>query len=117
MKKRIYEILAEPAPSDQTSRRFDIFILSLIGLNCLAFALETIPSMEAKFAFYFYYIELVSVSIFTVEYIGRLWTCTLDPRFSKQVRGRLEFAVTPFAIIDLIAILPFYLPFFGFDLR
>jgi voltage-gated potassium channel len=55
--------------------------------------------------------------IFTVEYILRLWTCTINIRFKKPVIGRLGFAATPMSIIDLMAILPFYMPMLIFDLR
>jgi voltage-gated potassium channel len=58
------------------------------------------------------------VVIFTVEYILRLWICTMGEGFSGSVRGRLKYALTPMALIDLIAIAPFYLPLlFRFDLR
>ena len=59
----------------------------------------------------FYYFELVSVAIFSVEYILRLWSCTASEKFSRPLLGRLRYAVTPLALIDLIAIAPFYLPF------
>lgn len=64
------------------------------------------------------YFEVFSVAVFTVEYLARLWVCTLDPRYGGAVRGRLRYARTPLAVIDLLAILPFYLPFFvAMDLR
>jgi voltage-gated potassium channel len=45
-----------------------------------------------------------------IEYPLRMWTCTIDNRFRSPIKGRIQFAVTPFALVDLIAILPFYLP-------
>lgn len=50
--------------------------------------------------------------MFTAEYVLRLWSCTADPRFAQPVRGRLRYAVTPLALVDLVAIVPFYLPWF-----
>ena len=61
--------------------------------------------------------EWFSVAIFTIEYLLRLWTCTIDPRFADPVTGRFRFALRPMSIIDLLAILPAYLPFLGVDLR
>lgn len=56
--------------------------------------------------------------VFTLEYLLRLWTCTVDTRFHGAIKGRIRFAATPFALVDLIAILPFYLPMFlPLDLR
>jgi hypothetical protein len=48
--------------------------------------------------------------IFTFEYLLRLWSCIADPRYTHPIWGRIRFALTPLALIDLIAILPFYLP-------
>ena len=55
--------------------------------------------------------------IFSVEYIARVWSCVERPKYNKAVTGRLRFVITPLAVIDLLAILPFYLPFTGIDLR
>ena len=58
------------------------------------------------------------MTVFTVEYVLRLWTCTMHREFSRVVVGRARFALTPLALVDLIAILPFYLPMIlPFDLR
>ena len=57
------------------------------------------------------------MAVFTVEYILRVWSCTVNPRFKDPVRGRLQFLVTPLALVDLMAVLPFYLPFLFPDLR
>jgi voltage-gated potassium channel len=62
--------------------------------------------------------DLCSVGIFSVEYVLRLWTCTRNPRFQGPLAGRLRYIVTPLAVIDLLAVLPFYLPLIlPFDLR
>ena len=40
----------------------------------------------------------------------RLWSVTADPRYAKPISGRLRFALTPMALVDLLAVLPFWLP-------
>jgi voltage-gated potassium channel len=57
------------------------------------------------------------VIVFTVEYLLRLWSCTADERFRHPVFGRLSWALTPMALIDLLVILPFWLPLVTGDLR
>lgn len=62
--------------------------------------------------------EIVSVIVFTVEYILRVWTAELLHPELTPLRARLKYIVSFMAIIDLLAILPFYLPFFiKIDLR
>ena len=61
--------------------------------------------------------EDFSLTLFTMEYIVRLWAITAEPRFAHPVWGRLRFFFTPLALIDLLAILPFFLPIFGVDMR
>ena len=117
MKKRVWEILDVAKPGDRASRAFDLFILSLIGLNVVALVLGTVRPVYEVAPALFNGFELFSVAVFTVEYLLRVWSCTASPRFSSPLRGRLRFAVTPLALIDLCAILPFYLPFLGIDLR
>jgi voltage-gated potassium channel len=54
--------------------------------------------------------EVLSVIVFTVEYLLRLWVAPLAPRFQGAVWGRVRYALTPLALVDLWAVLPFYLP-------
>ena len=57
-------------------------------------------------------IEVVSVAVFTVEYVLRVWACTIDPRYAHPITGRLRFMVSPIVLIDLLAIVPFYVGLF-----
>lgn len=94
-----------------------ISIICLIVLNVTAVVLETIWWINARFAHLFDAFEIFSVAVFTVEYILRVWSCTVDPRFSDPIRGRIRFMRTPLAVVDLLAFLPFYLPFVLLDMR
>lgn len=96
---------------------FDLFIFVLIILNAVAVILETVKSIEQNFGVYFYWFEVFSVAVFTIEYVLRVWACTSQEEYSGTFLGRLKFIFTPLAIIDLLAILPFYLAFTALDLR
>jgi len=115
---RVHEIMEMAREGDITSRLFDIFIMSLIALNLIAVVLESVPSIDAKYGHLLHNFDLISLYIFTMEYVMRIWGCTADPRYKHPVWGRLRYAVTPMAMIDLLAILPFFIPMIlAFDLR
>lgn len=117
IKKRVFEIL-EARTSDRVSRFFMIFILTLITLNVIAVILETVEGLSNQFSTLFTTFEIISVAIFTVEYVLRIWSCTVDEKYHGAIKGRIRFALTPMALIDLVAVLPFYLPFImRLDLR
>jgi voltage-gated potassium channel len=79
---------------------------------------ETVDGVSARWGGFFRVFNIFSVAVFTVEYLLRLWTCTVDERYSHPVTGRIRYAFSAFALIDLVAILPFYLPFVtNLDLR
>lgn len=118
IKRRIWEVVEVAAGDDRLSRIFDICIISLIFLNVIAVVLETVPEVRAQYEDQLYLFEVFSSLVFTAEYVLRLWTCTTDPRYQGAILGRLRYARTPMAIVDLMAVLPFYLPMFtNVDLR
>jgi voltage-gated potassium channel len=114
---RAHEILAVASNGDAASRLFDVFLLVLITLNLLAVIAESVQTLQSAYATWFRAFEVFSVGAFTLEYLLRIWSCVEDPRYQAALRGRARFAVTPLAVVDLIAILPFYLAFISVDLR
>lgn len=90
-------------------RILEFSILGLILLNVLAVVLESVPAYQKAFAQEFAWFEQVSLALFACEYLVRLWACVEDERFAHPLWGRLRYALTPMAIVDLMAFLPFYL--------
>lgn len=118
IKLRLYQILEKSQKDDLPSFIFDIFIFTLIILNIIFTMLETIEPIDRQFSRIFSYFEVVSVIIFTIEYILRVWTITCNKRYKRGLKGRIKYALSFIALVDLFAILPFYLPFIlTIDLR
>lgn len=123
-----YLVLAPSEPNNEaehrsiirSSRVIDSFLIGLIILNVLAVILESVPSIEARFATWFFWFELFSVAIFTVEYLVRIWAAVeaSDETRNKPWKARLRHALQPISLADLLAILPFYLgSLLNIDLR
>lgn len=120
LKKRIFDVIESPDPEDWRGRSFDDFMIVLIVFNITAVILETVESLASSYGTLFLYFEYFSITVFTVEYILRIWTANEidDERFQAPIKGRIRFAMMPLSLIDAIAILPFYLGMFvSVDLR
>lgn len=115
-RKRIHEILEVANPGDRVSRLVDLSILALILLNVTAMILASVESYDARFGSLFQQFELVSVMLFSAEYVLRIWSCVEDEEYCTPIGGRIRFALSPQVLIDLLAVLPFYLSL-GIDAR
>lgn len=110
IKKKVHRIMEPSDSAPLAGHIFTIFIMALIMLNVIAVILETVESYYNLHPRYFYAFNFFTVMVFTVEYILRVWSCTEDKRYKKPITGRIKFMLSPLALIDLIAIVPFYLP-------
>lgn len=118
VKARLYAILEKADEGDSVSKAVDVFLVTLIMLNVVVVIVETVQWVHASTAFELHVFEVFSVAVFTIEYLLRLWICTLNEKYSHPIKGRLAYATSAMALIDLVAIMPFYLPFIvTFDLR
>jgi len=84
----------------------DYFIQALIILSLITFSIETLPHTSEKTRNILNILELICVIIFSLEYIVRIIIA----------KKKVKFIFSFFGIIDLFAILPFYLST-GLDLR
>ena len=113
-------VLLEPAKeNDDLSKFVDIFLLVLIFLNVLMVILETVDDLFLHYYKLFRIFEYFSVFIFSLEYIGRIWSCVEDKDYTNNFRVRIKYLLSFPSLIDLIAITPSLLAFFfpSVDLR
>jgi voltage-gated potassium channel len=92
-------------------------LIVLIVLNVLAVMAESVASIRASYGGILTAFEVFSLVVFVTEYLLRVWSCPVEPRYRHPLTGRIRFALTPMALIDLLAVLPSLLVWTGVDLR
>lgn len=117
MRQYFYKLL-EKSDSGSLARLVSLLLMLLIMSNVVAVILASDGVIYTELQPFFDGFELFSIIIFSMEYLSRVWVCVEDPRYQSSVKGRLKYMVSPMAIVDLIAVLPFYLGmFFTIDTR
>lgn len=111
LRHRLYEILEHGPVGDQTGRVVSRLIVLLIVINLVAITLHTVPEFETSYAAWFLGIELLSLVVFTFEYGLRMWVAVEHALHSDGWKARLKYATSPIGVIDLFAVLPFWLAF------
>jgi voltage-gated potassium channel len=113
IRHKVYTIIEVGRGDDRASKIFDGIIICLIIANIAAFMAETVQDINARYGPYLRAFELFCVAVFTLEYLARLWTAVEVPFLSRMGpwQARMRFARRPYLIIDLLAVLPFYLSF------
>jgi len=109
LRRRAYQILEKAQPGDTLSRIFDLTILSLIALNVVALMLETVPTISQSWVRALEQLNVVTVIIFSIEYALRIWASAEAEGPGGAATKRLRYVFSLMALVDLAAILPFYL--------
>jgi voltage-gated potassium channel len=111
LRRRVYQVLEQGAVGDLLSVAVDRFLIALILLNLVAVALQSVPSYEARYALWFDFIEIFSLVVFSAEYGLRLWVAVEHgpDRHLSATRARLKYALSAAGLVDLAAVLPFWL--------
>lgn len=118
LRHRLYLILEPGSRSNRLSRVFDVVLVTIIVANVIAIILESFDQLYALYAPFFHWFEFASVMLFSFEYLLRLATADFQFPNAGPVRSRLRWIFSSAGLIDLIAILPFYVPLLiAFDLR
>ena len=116
LRKWLYSWLLDPNIEGNYQKFFDKWISILIVVNLFALVFEHVPGIFEPNAHLFHYFDIFSVVVFTLEYLLRLYMAPEDPDFAAKRNARTSYVFSPFAIIDLLAIAPFYLQYFGIPL-
>ncbi len=110
-KKRIFDIIQIGNRKDMPSTAFDIFIVVVILVNLFITIFDTFDE-SAPYTDILDRLELVTIIIFTVEYILRVWTAEYLYPKKDFWKAKLKFIFSFNGIVDLLTFFPYYLPFF-----
>jgi voltage-gated potassium channel len=108
-KKQVHVLLHPELGDSRWDKFINIFIITLIVLNVIAVMLETITEIHEKYLLFFDWFDRISVYIFTIEYVLRVWSSNHDPKYKHSFKGRIKYIFSFGAIIDLLAFLPYYI--------
>jgi len=115
---RLYQILEMTPQGGKAGRIFNGSIIVLIIANVAAIVAESERTISVRWGGEFRAFEVFSVLVFTVEYLLRVYASVENPAYGTRILGRLRYMISPMALVDLVAIMPFYMPFaITIDLR
>ena len=106
---KIYALVNETPTSGNLHHIFDMLIVTWVILSVLAVILESVQGIYYELHSEFVILDTIAVAIFSTEYLMRIYSAPEDPKFKGWFKGRLRYSLRPTSIIDLLAILPFYL--------
>jgi len=109
-KKSIYRLVEKGSHGKKVNLIFDYVIMGLIVLSIISIILESIKEIGPEFKLFLNWFDMFSVSIFSIEYLLRLYVSDLTHPSSNKFKSVLKFIFSVSGLIDLFAILPFYLP-------
>lgn len=114
MRKRLYWWIEREDKAALGPKILELLLITLILLNVVAVISETVDDLYARWKPFFEVFEVISLTVFTLEYLARLWIVPENPEF----KSRLRWVFTPQAMVDLLAVLPALLVYFiPIDLR
>jgi voltage-gated potassium channel len=120
IRRRLYQILEQGPVGDRASWLVGRLLVLLIVINLAAMTLQSVPSLETRYRVLFGLIEICSLVLFSAEYLLRLWVAAEHAPHIRlsPARARIRFAFSFDGLVDLVAVLPFWIALlFSVDLR
>jgi len=114
IRRRVFVALEGSHAGGGPGTIIEITLIALIITNVIGYTLQSVPAIERHFWRQLIGFEFVSVAIFTVEYVLRLWAAPEDPLVPQggPLMSRLRYALKPLMVIDFLAFAPAYLALF-----
>lgn len=109
LRKWLYSWLLDPNIEGNHQKVIEKWIGFLIVINLFTLIFEQVPGVFEPNRAWFHAFDVLSIAVFTVEYLFRFYLAPEDEEFKARRHARLGYVSSPFAIIDFLAIVPFYL--------
>ncbi|NDF83096.1 MAG: ion transporter, partial [Actinobacteria bacterium] len=112
IRSKVYALLNETPTSGRLHSQIDLILVVFIILSVFAVILETVPSIHMPLAAAFTLFDDISVAVFSIEYLLRLYSSPEASPDESAMSQRRAWIVKPSSLVDLIAIAPWYLHLF-----
>lgn len=108
--RRVFRLIDDENRANlKINDRIGSIIMILIVLSIVAVVVQSEETLNDRYFSIFFWFEVIAVVIFTLEYLARVYTATLAYPHLSRGRAILKYMMSPMAIVDLLAILPFYI--------
>lgn len=109
-KQRVFRLIDDDNKADSIiNNRLSSFIMALIILSIIAVVVESEQTLSIKYHQIFLWFEIIAVAIFSLEYIARVYTASLQYPDLPRWKAVFKYVFSTMAIIDFLAIIPFYI--------
>ena len=114
IRRDLFDVLERSRRGDRVARAVDLILVTLIVASVAASVAETVSEIKLQYGSQLSWFDSFCVIGFVIEYIARLWTAPEHPALCDKPawRARLQHAVSPMMILDLVAISPFFIELF-----
>ena len=112
-KRRIYETLGQSySDRDSAAKRFGLFFYALLWLFVFVVIAASYDSIFQAYQPFFEGFFIFAVAVLALELVVRLWVCTVDPKYSDPIKGRLKYLFTTSLVVNLLIIVPYLAKYF-----
>ncbi len=101
----LYDALEGRKYTNVLSKKINLYLIVLIIISILISAISTVQELHANYRFVFLILDFFILTLFIAEYLTRLYVINVSSKYKGVILGRLKYALTPMAILDLLVIL------------
>ena len=120
LRAQVFALFNTTPHSHNVNKYIDNVVILAVLVSVVCIVLETVQEVNQVWSAEFHILDLITVCIFSIEYGLRVYSCCELQEYEKPFKGRLKYMTSASALVDLIAVCPFYIDIFlakSLDLR